>query len=660
MFTYLSKAITYLLLVYLVTISFSQAQSFTFADTHPVNNPDSLENWIKAHAKAPALLRLKSLITLERTYVWVNKNKIGSHFPALKKLVHTQSDPVARGAFHYLQAERYLYEHRFVLFVEQASLAIQAFASRRDTSGLIHAHTVLVGFNARTFGAWMQDTAYVAAKDHLNEAENLLKPGQPHDRLMYLYWRSRYSYGMTGHPYFKPFINQALAISRQQPEGQYARLAFLKMEAALYALEAQHQRAYELNKELIGKLQPDQPYERAGVLYNMSINCKVLGHDDEVRQKLDLCIAACRQCVPIFEQMLASAYGLLRKTYVERNDFKKANQLADSVIFYEIKHLTREMDINQSGKDDRYALKRRLQENQLLRQKQEATQFQNRIYTIILGVAVIIIGLITFLGIRLRKANAQLSRLLHERQQTNTQLANALLEVQQLNKTREYFISIIAHDMRKPLIYFRGLADLINGLLKQRAYQDIEVISHTIDSAGLDLEIMLDNLFTWAVGQREALPYYPQALPLAPILKKVAGVFQQLTHFQGKTITINCPDTLVVWADPNGLELIIRNLIDNALKYIDTAGNIQISAHEQPTNTILLSIEDNGQGIEPTKLAFLQGVLSGQTPAQAGENGLGMGLLLIRDFTIRNQGRVTIDSERGKGTQLTVVLPAAR
>jgi len=99
---------------------------------------------------------------------------------------------------------------------------------------------------------------------------------------------------------------------------------------------------------------------------------------------------------------------------------------------------------------------------------------------------------------------------------------------------------------------------------------------------------------------------------LAETLNGVLSLFKQLTIFQTVTFTFECPDTLIVWVDPNALALIIRNLLDNALKHLPTDGHISIQCTETVTNHVQIQIKDNGQGIDTEQLPLLQDILSGE------------------------------------------------
>jgi signal transduction histidine kinase len=654
---------SYSFLLFLLLIgSSAQAQSFTFADTHPVNNADSLEQWLKSHPTAPALLRLRNLIALERTYVWTNRNKIGAYFSEISTLAGNQKQPVVVAAFDYLRAERSLYQKRYLEMAQYSNAAIERFEAIRDTSGLIHAHAILISVNASQFGGTMFNDSYKLEKEHLQLVNTLIRNhSDPHDWLMARYWQFRYVYKKIPDKQLVALPGPVLEKIRQMPACQYAYLTFLKQTAVASAVMKQAQRSLDINQQIAAALTPQQLYENAIIYYNLGINYEELHRLDEAINAYQQCITFSSRCSPMQANLIAFSYRAIRNILIEKKDYRLASLVADSCLVYYDKANTQDMETKVIELETQYALKRRQRENELLRQRDASNNTQQRNYAIALAASVIVILIIAFLAIglfrnrsKLQQANTQLTQLLHEREQTNTELFTALADVQQLNKTREHFISVIAHDMRRPLISFRGLAALVSRLLKQEAYQDIKDVSKAIDSVGLDIETMFDNLLNWALAQREAIPYQPETVVLTTVLHKVANLFQQLVQFQTITISLSCPEMLSLWIDPNALELIVRNLVDNALKNTNPGGTINITCTELATNTVQISIADTGQGIEPEKLTFLQSVLAGQVRGDIGQNGLGMGLLLVRDFTVRNGGTIGVASVLGQGSSFFV------
>ena len=114
----------------------------------------------------------------------------------------------------------------------------------------------------------------------------------------------------------------------------------------------------------------------------------------------------------------------------------------------------------------------------------------------------------------------------------------------------------------------------------------------------------------------------------------------------------------MVFADYNGLQLILRNLIDNALKNVPpTLGKIDISVSTDTSKNVMLSIQDNGCGLKEEKLHIINDIFKKPLSAQIGKNGLGLGIALISKFVQRNKGMITAQSIPNQGSLFVLFLP---
>ena len=635
-----------------------QAQSFTFADTHPVNNPDSVERWLRANPKAPDLLRLKSLITLERTYVWTNRNLMGGHMPSVQKLAQQSRSATGEAAYSYLLSTQYKFKSQRDKATQFANKALSQFEQLTDASGMIHTHCLIASLYMNTYQESItSDSSF--RHQHTAKALSLCqKEPTLHDRLTcyvqqyYLSYIERHYSEKLLQP-----INLALDQIARNPAGRYAYLPFLKLKANVAYVTANYTESYRLNRYLTAHYQPNQTDERIRAHYNLGNDCDTLGRFDEALTNFAQALALVQQQAPADSFLLNAICANTSRTFYKKGDFRRAYNYRvrshDILVALEQRANDRQMLALQG----QYEFDRRQQENALLKQKQQATQAQNRIILLALLSALAVIALITFLGLRLRQTNHTLNQVLAERDQTNQQLTASLQQVRQLNEARDFFMTIIAHDMRKPLIYFRGLADIINNLLKAGNFSQIRAISQSIDASGLDLENMLNNLFQWARKQQHKIPYQPAPVQALPIIQSVVNLFQQLVEHQQKTILIDCPSELTLFVDINALELIVRNLLDNALKNSPSGTTIRISCQDVPDDCVKIVVEDSGSGMTASQLGFLQDILSGKAEGYPGQNGLGMGLLLVREFTQANYGAITVESQPQKGTHFTIQLP---
>lgn len=624
----------------------SRAQSF--ADTYPKNNPDSLEQWVRANPKANPQTRLKALITLERTYTWNYHDRVGTHLPEINRLATVQKRENAMAWAQYLEAFRLFNQNRLVDVVPLANKALKRFGSQNDRSGQLHAYGLLVLTNSTLYGNRITSSRALS-EQYLKKMEALLhENSNVHDYLTTQLVYTRFQYGEmdNGARSMRQTLDNAERVIEQYPDCAYARYRFGRIEAIYYGLIGEHEKAYSRNKQVLQLLRPEQDWEMATLTYNLATDCYKLNRIDEG-------IALCRQSIamlsrakPVNYAILAGPYTKYRELVQKKGDYVAANRLADSVQKYNGLVFLAENNKKMLELQVRYETERKQTQIAELTQKQQAAAFQYRVITAGLILVTIVATAIGLLFWRLRRINRQ--------------RALALAEVQQLYKAREQFIGIIAHDMRKPLVSFRGLADLISDRLKQRAYADIGQISQAIDSAGVQIETMLDNLLRWALAQREAIPYHPDNIRLNDLLHRVTDLYRNLVQFHDINIAVNCADTVLVWADVDGLELIVRNLIDNALKAIGSSGCISVSGVLLPDHQVRIEVWNSGSGVTSDKLLFLQGVLVGRRSVQLGEQGLGLGLLLVRDFVARNKGNITVEHGRPEGICFVVTLPVSR
>jgi signal transduction histidine kinase len=119
----------------------------------------------------------------------------------------------------------------------------------------------------------------------------------------------------------------------------------------------------------------------------------------------------------------------------------------------------------------------------------------------------------------------------------------------------------------------------------------------------------------------------------------------------------NVYESVLVLADPNIINLVLRNLILNAIKFTENGGRIWVEASTK-YNEVIVSVSDNGIGIKPEVKQMLFKKTSGySTRGTANERGTGLGLILCKEFVEKHGGRIWLESELGKGTTFFFSLP---
>ena len=230
------------------------------------------------------------------------------------------------------------------------------------------------------------------------------------------------------------------------------------------------------------------------------------------------------------------------------------------------------------------------------------------------------------------------------------------IKLNELNSTKDKFFSIIGHDLKSPFNAILGFAHLLkNNFSELSEEQKTEFVSHIFDSSNNAFEL-LSNLLEWSQTQRGSIKYEPETILLDTGVTKTIEVL----HGQARNKNI---DILVegklnnVYADPNMLLSILRNLISNSIKYSNSGSKIIIKSKVIDSRNHI-SIIDQGVGISKEDISKLFRIdVNYSTVGTDNEKGTGLGLILCKEFVEQNKGEIHIESTLGKGTKFVVILP---
>lgn len=230
-------------------------------------------------------------------------------------------------------------------------------------------------------------------------------------------------------------------------------------------------------------------------------------------------------------------------------------------------------------------------------------------------------------------------------------------QLESLNTTKDRIFAIIGHDLRKPAISFRGISKVINYLVENEDYTRLKKVGTEVEKDALSLYKLTDNLLSWALMQKDVMPHNPSEVSPSEIAAETITVFQRVAEEKNITLRSEVSDELRVFADPNSLATIIRNITDNALKYTPDGGSVIIKAIDSAQG-VKIVVEDTGIGIAQNKIKDIFLLQKDKSErGTAGEKGTGIGLHLIKELININHGEVEVESEIGKGTKVVVMLP---
>lgn len=223
-----------------------------------------------------------------------------------------------------------------------------------------------------------------------------------------------------------------------------------------------------------------------------------------------------------------------------------------------------------------------------------------------------------------------------------------------LNKISLRLLSIIGHDLRAPLASLTSLLDLTErGLLSKEEEQEIfGQLKSTLKTA----ESLLKDLLQWASSLQDSNNLILEAVSLSEMLIKFEQEYNHDFIRKGNRIDKQIPHTLMVHAEKNIIQFVFRNLLLNANKFTEK-GLISISS-KVTHDSIRLSVQDSGIGIEQAQInGMFDWKNRKSTIGTQGEKGSGLALLLVHDLLGKLNGKLEVNSELGKGSNFTVVLP---
>lgn len=229
----------------------------------------------------------------------------------------------------------------------------------------------------------------------------------------------------------------------------------------------------------------------------------------------------------------------------------------------------------------------------------------------------------------------------------NIAIENQKFELERLNSEKDKLFSIVTHDLRAPLnsiqsyLELLSMADLEQGEIKRLKASLLDITK--------DTTAMLTNLVSWSKTQLEGAHAVLVPLNVKDILTGGLSIEKNLSSKKGVNLQISCEDELFIIADKNMFELVMRNLVNNAIKFTPSNGLVSISAVKN-NSFCEICIRDNGLGINVEQQDKLFQLTAASTYGTNNERGVGVGLLLCKEFTDLQGGKIWFESKLGEGS----------
>jgi two-component system sensor histidine kinase/response regulator len=226
------------------------------------------------------------------------------------------------------------------------------------------------------------------------------------------------------------------------------------------------------------------------------------------------------------------------------------------------------------------------------------------------------------------------------------------------NAAKDKFFSIIAHDLGNLFNGLLSFSDILTNKTIALSEAEKEEFLGIIQESSQQGFALLRNLLEWSRMQTGRIHFRPEYQNLKGVVD--ANIVLLRGNVKAKNITMlsDISPDLDVFADPNMLNTVIRNILSNAVKFTTEDGKITVSA-EKNGKFARISMADTGVGIDASELSKLFKIdVNYTTIGTNKEKGTGLGLILCKEFIVKNGGEIWVDSELGKGSTFYFTLPA--
>jgi signal transduction histidine kinase len=235
--------------------------------------------------------------------------------------------------------------------------------------------------------------------------------------------------------------------------------------------------------------------------------------------------------------------------------------------------------------------------------------------------------------------------------------AMAYQALKKLDVDKSQFVRAVTHELRSPVT---GAQSLLRGVIKGYAggLSDRQRdIMGRLNRRLNKLEALINDLLDLAAGRSGLKVQECKPLPLMGTLERVISHVEMRADEKDQTLLIQRPDgSPIVSATEEGLDRIFTNLVGNAVKYTLEGGTVSVTVWEQDRQ-VAVEVKDTGIGIPAESLPKLFAEFYRAPNAKAFETGTGLGLVIVKELVESFSGRISVDSQEGKGTTFTVHLP---
>jgi len=288
------------------------------------------------------------------------------------------------------------------------------------------------------------------------------------------------------------------------------------------------------------------------------------------------------------------------------------------------------------------------------------------------GMPSILIGVLDDITPEIENKKKQIA-LIHELEETNkelkkhirissdraVQLEKAKDELENSLREKDVFLRIIAHDLRNPVSGLVPFLEILHNQSDVLTPSDVKQIANVLLETTQNFRLLLENLLEWATKKAVSDDLFLMNLDIIEEIKKNFGLVQLNLLNKELTVKTDFNAKNLVSCEKNMLQVIIRNILSNAIKFSPPKSTIRIETKDLDSEIEAIFINPG----DPIPNEVINQVFANQIvrskPGTAGERGSGLGLLLIKEYVLRNKGKLHIEGIPNLGTKICFRLPMA-
>ncbi|HNX55727.1 MAG TPA: ATP-binding protein [Prolixibacteraceae bacterium] len=350
-------------------------------------------------------------------------------------------------------------------------------------------------------------------------------------------------------------------------------------------------------------------------------------------------------------------YGALAETYQKKGDYRNAYENQILYTQYNDSAVQKEKFEQISRLEKQYETEKKQNEIMRLQSREELMNVElhknKQLKTLGFVTACLLLFFVMYVLSKYYD-KIKLNKLLETK---NKRIEQSESELRQLNAAKNKFFSIIAHDLKNPFHNIIGYSQLLTSEYDNFNETERKKFAASINQSTNNVFRLLQNLLEWSRAQTGRLVFLPREIDFGHILKNALSVLRPLADQKQISIELDYDEELTIFADPQMIETVLRNLINNAIKFTPEHGKITISAR-LANEQVEIRITDTGIGIAEKEAQTLFKIDSTiKRKGTNNEDGSGLGLILCKEFVHKHNGSISVESTPGKGSSFYFILP---